>query len=127
MLHFYGEPLDRQDFDEKLGKCTAMIYRVSEDLLRAGNNVVLDFGFWSRTDRATVRQRFRDSGFDVVLVYFPIAIEEQLQRIQKRQRDLECVHFPFDLDKVKTLNTLFEIPGPDEETIEAERFGEFGT
>jgi predicted kinase len=90
-----------------------MIYRVSEKILHKNhtNNVALDFGFWKRSNREEILNRFIKQGFTVSLIYFPIEFEQQIKYMNLRQKEKESNHYRFNEDTVLTLNKYFEEPG----------------
>lgn len=118
MRHFYGEPPEREVFDRQLGQCCEMIYRMAERLLARGVDVVLDFGFWRRAERAAVRQRFEAGGHQCRMIYFPIEAHRQWAYLQTRQADPAVDHYAISAETLAVLNAMFEPPEPDEE-IEA--------
>ena len=52
--------------------------------LRAGTNVILDFGVWSKDERSALRFLAREEGAECVLHYTPIDHAEQVRRINHR-------------------------------------------
>lgn len=122
MLHFYGEPPEREVFETGLGRCKEMIYRLSERLLGRGQDVVLDFGFWQREERERVRARFEALGHVVQLVYFPIEEARQLAFLQCRQAGGAGEHYVFDAGTVAVLNAMFECPAKEESFLAPEAY-----
>ena len=122
MLHFYEPTPDRQLFDQRLAKCEEMIYRVSEEILAHGGNVVLDAGFWKRSERDQLRTRFEELGHSVSLVYFPITLERQMEYMQVRNYAGAADSYRFDRETVLTLNGFFEEPAPDEQIVDSKAY-----
>jgi predicted kinase len=122
MLHFYRETADRSQFDWQLGRCQEMIYRVSEQLLGHGVNVVLDFGFWKVSERETMRNRFESLGHQVAFVFFPIDPDRQIANLRARQAESGLVHYNFDETAVRTLNGFFEEPNSRERMVLPEAY-----
>ena len=60
---------------------------LSLDLLRAGNNVVIEWGVWTREERDALRDAARSVGSPVELRYVTAATDELWRRIE--DRDLE--------------------------------------
>ncbi|HPS43878.1 MAG TPA: ATP-binding protein [Treponemataceae bacterium] len=136
MLKLYEETADRAVFNDRLSRCVGLIHDLSAKLLDRGNSVALDFGFWSRADRRAVIERYEARGHRVTLVYFPIAINEQLAFMRKRQETEGGLHYRFDEKTVITLNGFFEEPAGDEQamspaeclaTLERSRQGSIGS
>ena len=113
MLQLYEETEDRLIFDTNLLRCTEQIYRVSEQILHNNhnNNIALDFGFWKKSNRDEIMNRFISQDFTASLVYFPIEFEQQIQYMNNRQKDAGLTHYKFNTDTVITLNKYFEEPG----------------
>jgi predicted kinase len=122
MLHFYEPTPDRKLFDEQLAKCEEMIDRVSEEILAHGGNVVLDAGFWKRSERDELRTRFGGLGHRVSLVYFPISLERQLEYMQTRNDTGAVDSYRFDRETVLTLNGFFEEPAPGEQILSKDEY-----
>jgi len=118
MLHFYGEPENRQDFEEKLSRCKEMIYRCADRFLGLGVNVVLDFGFWKIGERKSARSRFEETGHAVEIVYFPVSFEQQCARGQHRDAGATSKEFVMFKEKIVALNALFDEPEVDERVID---------
>jgi len=53
-------------------------------LLRAGTSVILEFVFWTRSERDQLRDAARAIGADVELICLDVALEERWRRIQQR-------------------------------------------
>jgi predicted kinase len=112
MLQLYEETEYRLIFDNNLLRCTELIYRVSEQILKnnSKNNIALDFGFWKRSNREEIIDRFINQGFTASLVYFPIELEQQIQYMDNRQKEIGLNHYKFNTETVITLNKYFEEP-----------------
>jgi predicted kinase len=57
---------------------------LAREALRLGTNVVLDFGFWSRDERSSLRWLAGSLGASCQVVYLPVDRATQLERIQHR-------------------------------------------
>ncbi len=122
MLHFYEETADRQLFDLRLAKCKSMIFSLAYKLLEKGQNVVLDFGFWTKAERMAAYADAERRGFRTTIVYFPIAYEEQVVNMQRRQAEATGRHYSFDERAVRELNLLFEEPDGTERVVLQEAY-----
>ena len=65
--------------------------------LELGNNVVIDFGLWSRDERSALRQAAADLGAIVELRYFVLTPAEQRQAT----RSAPCRSAPHDVAHVR--------------------------
>ncbi|MFI0201030.1 MULTISPECIES: ATP-binding protein [Streptomyces] len=84
--------------------------------LRAGDNVVVDHGFWTPDDRARWRGAATDAGAASVLVYLEASHEELWERVSKRnaghEADPNSIYFSeSDLTRYRA---RFVPPQPDE-------------
>lgn len=110
MLHFYGEIPDRDEFLKKLDTSKEMICQVAEGLLARHQNVILDFGFWTKTERTRFKYRFEALGFKTTLLYFPVTYNEQVENIKKRNAEQPHGSYCFTELEINELNAKFEEP-----------------
>ncbi|MBR4626723.1 MAG: ATP-binding protein [Ruminococcus sp.] len=66
------------------------LYRKSLEIVRSGIDVVLDWGFWTRTEREYARKFYREHGIDCELHYLDISDELWEQRVAERNRLVEA-------------------------------------
>lgn len=114
MLKLLGEITDRKLFDEKLNACKKLIYEISKQIL-VKNDVVLDFGFWSKDERNYVKSIFKNS--NVILVYLKLDNEKIFQQIENRNKNLKDNEYFMDRDTYNFLSSKFEEPTEDENPI----------
>lgn len=114
MLKLFGEITDRKIFDEKLTATKNLIYDISKQLL-VKNDVVLDFGFWTRNERDKVKLLFKNS--KVVLVYLKLDNEEIFKQVENRNKNLQDNEYFMDRPTFDFLSAKFEEPTEDENPI----------
>lgn len=107
MLKLYGEIEDRAEFEEKLNTVKELIYEICDKAL-INNNVVLDFGFWTKQERDYVRSRFPNT--EVTLIYFDLSDDEIWKRIEKRNKNLKDNEYFMDRATFDFLSSKFEKP-----------------
>ena len=83
----YGPSLTPPALDWCRDPVELIQWELAESALRLGVNVILDFGFWGRDERASLHWLARSVGASCVVVYLPIARAAQLERIQSRWRE----------------------------------------
>jgi predicted kinase len=66
------------------GRIEALQLTLSLDLLRAGSNVVIEWGTWERTERDALRDAARSVGASVELRYVTAEVDELCRRIVDR-------------------------------------------
>ncbi len=111
MLKLFGEIEDRDLFDKKLKVTKDLIYQICDDVL-VNNNVVLDFGFWTKREREEVKEKFKNH--KVVVVYLKLDDEKIFSQIENRNSNLKDNEYFMDLNTFKILSSKFEEPTEDE-------------
>lgn len=82
--------------------------------LELGSNVVVDFGLWSRDERAALRHAAADRGATVELRYFELAPAEQRRRLERRQAEAPHTTWPISDEELAEWTAVFEVPTPGE-------------
>lgn len=114
MLKLFGEITDRKLFDEKLTVTKNLIYDISKQLL-VKNDVVLDFGFWTRNERDKVKSVFE--GIKCILVYLKLNNDEIFKQVENRNNNLKDNEYFMDRPTFDFLSAKFEEPTEDEDPI----------
>lgn len=78
MLRLYDPVTDRKIFERQFDNCKELIFSISNKLLDHGQDVVLDFGFWKKTERSILRDEIAKKGHRALVVYFPMELESCL-------------------------------------------------
>src|SRR5712671_1332300 len=84
MARLFGEDPPEAIFQEKAGAIVDLIEPIWVRCLSVGVDVVLDFGFWRRSERDQVRGLVHDAGADAVLYALECSEEEAWKRIEAR-------------------------------------------
>ncbi|MCA3732737.1 MAG: ATP-binding protein [Phenylobacterium sp.] len=87
---------------------------VAERVLRLGSDVVLDFGFFHRSDRDAARARARAAGAQAQLVFLDPPIQDLLRRVEARNAALPPDTFRVSREHVELCATWLERPQADE-------------
>jgi predicted kinase len=106
MIPLFGDP----EADGKRDVLEGRLIWLALEALRLGTNVVLDFGFWSRDERSSLRWLARSVGASCQVVYVPVDRAAQIGRIQHRWMatpDQTFVMTEADLDRWRA---QFEVP-----------------
>ncbi len=78
--------------------------------LRLGTSVVLDFGLWSQDERSALRRLAAESAAACQVVYLPVELDVQLQRLTRRQAGTGGRTFPMPEADVVAWRGRFEVP-----------------
>jgi predicted kinase len=117
MRALYGDDPPQAYFADYAGRVSRLIEGTWTRCLELGLNVVLDFGFWSRSERDHTRARIAQLGGECRLYRLTCPDEVARQRIEGRNRDPDASLFiaPATYDALKE---RFEPLEPDEWAIE---------
>lgn len=110
MIPLYGasDPGGKRDVLE--GRLVAVALQV----LGLGTSVVLDFGFWGRDERSSLRALAAEVGADAEVVYLPVDRETQRARVRRRWTETPEETFAMTDDEVDASRRVFEVPEDDE-------------
>lgn len=114
MLSLFEEQLGdkHQEVTEKSKK---YLLSLAGQILNAGANVILDWGFWKKEERLAVRKQLEAAGHSTELIYLKLSEEEWKRRIAKRNRERDPLSYYVDDNMVQLFGSMFEEPGEDEE------------
>ncbi|WP_152363832.1 AAA family ATPase [Microlunatus speluncae] len=105
-------------FDEPLrDRLEKRLIGLTEELLRHGQSVILEFGFWSRTERETLRDRAHTLGARAELWVLELPQDELWERIERRNNSPEWHAEPITREHLKLWWTLFERPTDQERRL----------
>jgi predicted kinase len=79
-------------------------------VLELGNDVVLDFGLWSRDERSALRQAAADRGATAELRYVEATPAEQRSRLDRRQAEAPHTTWPMADDELAGWAARFDVP-----------------
>ena len=79
-----GPQPSSEDFQWFAAPVHELLWRQAEKIVRAGTDVVLDFGFWTRAERDAARARVQRMGARPVLYAFECTAEQAWGRISRR-------------------------------------------
>lgn len=102
-------------FAEKVNK---YLIKKAAEIVNAGCNVILDWGFWTKEDREATTKYFHQSGIDVEWHYIDIEPSRWKQLIEKRNTKIRDGNggsdFYVDEGLMEKILSKFEEPKRDE-------------
>ncbi|MGQ0573231.1 MAG: AAA family ATPase [Pseudonocardia sp.] len=107
-LYAHENPPSAQDVIE------GRLIEIGLRALELGSNVVIDFGLWSRAERAALRQAGADRGADAEVCYFALASAEQRRRLDQRQAEAPHTTWPMSREELAEWAVGFDVPTPGE-------------
>lgn len=116
MLSIFGDTLGVK-FDEVSGRCKRYLYGKAMELLSAGVNVVLDWGFWSPAERRYAKRMYEDAGYVCEMHY--VAVSDPVWKTNIALRNELVARgtvnaYPVDAGLLQKLSAHFHEPAPEE-------------
>ncbi len=104
------------DHDARHGLIEAMMWDVAARALQLGTNVILDFGFWGKSERIDYRARAAQLGANSMVHFLNVPEEELLSRLEVRNTNLPAGTFQIPAVKLREWMQIFQTPSDDELT-----------
>lgn len=120
MQKLYGNDPPKEQFASYAKRVSEVMEGVWERCLQIGVDVVLDYGFWSRSERDRVRSVVADIGADYRLYYLACSDGEAWRRIEARNLTLDSSLY-IARNTFDVLKARFEPLSHDESRIEVSR------
>jgi predicted kinase len=120
-LRLFGQDADHSDHDRRHQAIEELMWEVAEVVLRRSGDVILDFGFWTRTEREEATARAARLGADTRIHYTEVPHEELLRRLRIRNMSPGTKTFIISEVSLRRWATLFEPPLTGDTGWKAER------
>ena len=103
--------------DVYVEKLEQYFFQKSVEIVETGINVVLDWGFWTKTERDFAKQFYGSRGIEYEFHYISISDEEWYCRLDRRNKDVQekkSDAYYVDEGLAQKFKSIFEIPGKEE-------------
>ncbi len=114
MIPLFGQDFRDDQYPHRRDLLEGRLLSVALDVLRAGVDVVLDFGCWAKVERSALRYLAASVGAECELAYVPLPQHEQSRRVRARWEDTPHTTFPITDDDLVGWRERFEIPSAEE-------------
>lgn len=84
MTDLYGADIPESEFQSKWDKVDKLIWNLAEQIVCAGGNVILDYGFWSRESRQKAVERAKIFCDNITFHQVECDFETAKQRLRER-------------------------------------------
>jgi predicted kinase len=108
------EVVGQVEHARRVYSCRDLIWHVAEEFLRRGVDVILDDGFFLRSDRRDHAARARKLGSATAIHFIDTPLEVLRTRLVARNRDPGEYHFEIAPEALDIIATLYEPPADDE-------------
>lgn len=113
-IHDDSDESDFSKHDARHEAIESLLREVAARVLVLGVDVILDFGFWARSERDELRARARELGADCRIHLTEVSEELLLERIKARNARLPPATFHIPEGKLEEWVRRFEPPSSDE-------------
>lgn len=116
MLAVFGRDAGK-NHDEYAARMKRYLYQKALEIINNGLDVILDWGFWTKEERAFARSFFGSNGITNEFHFIDIDHDEWHKRIEKRNRDVLANNsdaYYVDDGLSEKFNSIFEKPDPSE-------------
>ena len=105
-------------FDEDArAKVEALQWQLAQELLALRQTVIIEWGVWSRSERDVVRERARELGARVELVYLDVPTEVLWERLEARNIEQPLGTAVITRENLLGWVDLFEAPDAEEQAL----------
>jgi len=116
MLTIFGQHCGDMH-DEYAARTKKYLYQKSLELLNAGIDVIIDWGFWTRDERSKAIEYYKSRGIACELHYMDTSAERLAEHIKKRNAEIEAdesLAYYVDGNLLEKLRSRFEVPDIDD-------------
>ena len=106
--------------DEYVERTEKYLLSKSLELIQKAINVVLDWGFWTKAERESVKEFYKSRDIECELHYIEISEETWQYRLNKRNDAVlakETSAYYVDENLAAKFASIFEVPNEDEITV----------
>lgn len=96
--------------EETRDRLERQFWLLTQELLRQGQSVILESGFWLRADRDEKREGAHALGAAVELRYLPAPLDELHRRLRAREAAVAWPTTPITREELEMWATFFEPP-----------------
>lgn len=91
-------------------KMQARLWELAKDILRTGQDVILENGLWTRKERDDKRQDALQLGIQTELHYLNVPLAELVKRLEVRNAVNEHGHATVTSEEIRSFAKIFEAP-----------------
>lgn len=114
IIRLYGSDISGEALDAARDPVETALWELAARVLVLGLDVILEYGFWSQSEREDFRKRAAQLGARSELYFTDTPEEELLRRLAKRNAQLPPGTFWIDEARLRSWLRLFEPPSAKE-------------
>lgn len=113
-IKLFGQDADDKDHDERHTKIEEIMWDLAKQMLARDQNIILDFGFWSKEEREYFRNEAKRLNVNFQIHFMNVPIEELRCRIENRNENLNEATFLIEKSRIDEWAKIFTPPTDDE-------------
>ena len=117
MVKLYGNNPEEDKFSDYYKRISDLIWNLTTQLLGLNQDVILDFGFWSRKSRDDARYKAKIANAQVKLYFVTCSEEVMRKRVANRSSNLPSDSLWIDENAFELFKQSYEALGDDENYI----------
>jgi len=110
----FGHDMDDPDHDSRHDRVEGLMRGVADAFLKNGVSVILDFGFWGKSERDTLREYAHRLGAGFEMHYLDTPLNDIFLRIDERNESGRDDIFRITRSDMETWLQWWEAPADDE-------------
>ncbi len=110
----FGYDVEEDEHDTRHGLIELLLWGIAARVLVLGVNVILDFGFWAKSERDDYRARAAQLGASSEIHFMNVAEDVLLERLAKRNTQLSQGATYIPEAKLRQWIAFFQPPTPAE-------------
>lgn len=103
--------------DEFVRRCEKYLYKKSAEIVSAGTDVILDWGFWTKEQRSFARSFYNERGIGCELHFITVSDDEWRRRIAHRNAEVRAGRsdaYFIDEGLAEKFESIFQMPDASE-------------
>lgn len=114
IIEKYGNNLSPEEHKKVRDEIEKDMWSTAQEELKAGRNAILDFGFWSKTERDEKRKAAEKLGAKTKIIFLDAGIDELWKRSKDRPETQAGKALHFTKNDLEKWNKTFQRPTPKE-------------
>lgn len=108
------DPLDHSEMDRLRSPIETLQWNLAKHILQLDTHVILENGFWVRSERLEYLAQARALGVHIEVYYFHVPLSQLWLRLSKRNASLPEATFIVTKEQLELWYSWFEVPQADE-------------
>lgn len=118
MVRIFGNTITSdKNFEEYDGNVTELAKHIAFNILKSGADVILDEGFWVKSQRDDIKKKISELGAIPILYYVECSVQEMRKRTVARSENPTKDSFEISGEMFDSYVKYWEPPTEDEEFI----------